>query len=170
MKISTLFYFFCISLFLMPLYAHAGEDSFTQKDRELLIRIDERMNQIEKRFVEFREDMNKRFEQVDKRFEQVDKRFEQVDKQFEQVDKRFETIKDLMIVIIGAFAAIVAVAIGFAIWDRRTMTRPFEYKTQEIEKNISCESNKIDRITAVLKELAKSDKKIAHALRTFSLL
>ena len=163
MKISTLFYFFCITLFLMPLYAHAGENSFTQKDRELLIRIDERMNQIEKRFVEFREDMNQRFKQVDKRFEQVDKRFE-------QVDKRFETLKDLMIAIIGAFAAIVAVAIGFAIWDRRTMTRPFEYKTQEIEKNISCESNKIDRITAVLKELAKSDKKIAHALRTFSLL
>ncbi len=44
-----------------------------------------------------RKDMNDRFEQVqeqmNRRFEQVDKRFEQVDKRFEQVDKRFESVQ-----------------------------------------------------------------------------
>ena len=45
------------------------------------------------RFEQVQEQMNRRFEQVDKRFEQVDKRFEQVDKRFEQVDKRFESVQ-----------------------------------------------------------------------------
>ncbi len=36
--------------------------------------------------------VDRRFEQVDARFEQVDKRFEQVDRRFEQVDKRFEQV------------------------------------------------------------------------------
>ena len=40
--------------------AAAGESPFTQEDRELLIRLDKRLNQIDKRF-----------EQVDKRFEFV---------------------------------------------------------------------------------------------------
>ena len=50
------------------------------------------MKQIDKRFEELRDDMNKRFEQVDKRFEQIDKRFEQIDRRFEQIDRRFEQI------------------------------------------------------------------------------
>jgi chromosome segregation ATPase len=71
--------------------------------RERMVRVEEELkNQRElmkqgfdltdKRFLEMRENMNRRFEQVDKRFEQVDKRFEQVDKHFEQVDKHFEQV------------------------------------------------------------------------------
>ena len=58
--------------------------------------IEKVLHQMDKRFEELREDMNRRFEQVDKRFEQVDKRFEQVDKRFEQVDKRFEELREDM--------------------------------------------------------------------------
>ena len=90
---------------------NAETDSFTQKDRELLIRFEERLNQ-----------MNKRFEQVDKRFEELrqdmNKRLaelrEDMKKHFEQIDKRFEVVQNLMMAIVGAFAAIVAVIIGFA--------------------------------------------------------
>ena len=42
-----------------------AEDGFTQKDRELLIELRVKMQEIDKRF-----------EQIDKRFDQVDKRFE----------------------------------------------------------------------------------------------
>ena len=66
-----------------------AQDGFTQKDRELLIRLAVKMEEIDKRF----EQVDKRFEQVDKRFEQVDKRFEQVNKRFEQVDKRFDELR-----------------------------------------------------------------------------
>ncbi len=178
---STIFVIPAVILaFLVPL-AHAGNDAFTQKDRELLIRLDERLDQIDKRFEqidkrfeqidkrfeELRQDMNKRFEQVDKRFEELrqdmNKRFEQIDKRFEQADKRFESLQTMMMAMVGAFAAIVAVTIGFAIWDRRTMAKPFEYKIQE-------NSRKIDEIVNVLKELGRHDERIATVLRSISLL
>ena len=58
-----------------------AQDGFTRQDRELLVELRVRL-----------EEMDKRFEQVDKRFEEfqagIDTRFEQVDKRFEQVDKR----------------------------------------------------------------------------------
>ncbi len=114
--------------------------------------------------------IDKRFEAIDKRFEQIDKRFAQMqhemDKRFDEVDKRFEMIIDLMTAIVGAFAAIVAVAIGFAIWDRRTMTRPFEDKIKKLEQD----TDKLRRLIDALKKLAKQDPKLAEVLRSFSLM
>jgi DNA repair exonuclease SbcCD ATPase subunit len=141
------------------------------------VRLDERLNQIDKRF----EQIDKRFEQVDKRFEQVDKRFEQVDKRlaelredmnkrFEQVDKRFESLQNIMMAIVGAFAAIVAVAIGFAIWDRRTMIRPFENTVKAMEKNIDSDTQKIDKVISALREYAKKDSTLSDILKACSLL
>ena len=153
--------------------ALAGGDSFTQKDRELLIRLDERLNQIDKRFEQMnkriddlREDMNKRFEQVDKRFEQIDKRFEQVNKRFEEQNKRFDTLQQLMIAIIAAFTAIVAVAIGFAIWDRSTMVR--KARDEAIER-IEKEGRLRDFIRA-LRAYAEKNSELAEILRSFNLL
>jgi len=159
------------------LSVNAGDDSFTQKDRELLIRIDERLNQVDKRF----EQVDKRFEQVDKRFEQMDKRFnelrqdmnkrfEQVDKRFEQVDKRFESLQNLMMAIIGAFAAIVAVTIGFAIWDRRTMIRPFEDKVKKMENDIVSDRKKLESLFEALRNYAEKHPDLADILKQFSIL
>jgi len=137
--------------------------SFTEKDRELLIRLDERLEQIDKRF-----------EQIDNRFEELrhdmDKRFEQVDKRFEQVDKRFETLTNLMICIVAAFAAIVAATMGFAIWDRRTMIRPFEDKVRKMDEDILKDRKRLDDFLDALRSYARTNKKLAEILRDFSLL
>ena len=61
---KVVFFLLSITCFLNVLSlssANAGADSFTQKDRELLIRLDVRLNQIEKRLEELRIDTNKRF-------------------------------------------------------------------------------------------------------------
>ncbi|MFO7761597.1 MAG: hypothetical protein R6V20_08315 [Desulfobia sp.] len=42
----------------------------------------------------------------------MEKRFEQIGNRFDQVDKRFEAQQNMMMAIVGAFAAIVAVTIG----------------------------------------------------------
>ena len=151
------------------------------KDTQFIIYyIDKRFEMVDKRFEMVMREMDKRFEQVDKRFEQVDKRFEQVDKRFEQVDKRFEQMNkrfeevnqrfemiiQLLMIIVGAFAGIVAVTIGFAIWDRRTMVRPFESKIKVMEDDI----NMLRRCLDVLRELSKHDSRLAEVLRSFSLL
>ncbi len=125
---------------------------------------------VDKKFEMMHREMDKRFEmmhrEIDKRFEQVDKRFEQVDKRFDEVNKKFEMIINLMMAIVGAFAAIGAVTIGFAIWDRRTMTRPFEDKVKKIQQD----TDKLNRLIEALRKLARHDPKLAEVLRSFSLL
>jgi len=139
-------------------------DSFTQADRERLVRMETTqtvfMQQIDKRL----EQVDKRIEQVDKRFEQVDKRFEQVDKRFEelrtdmnarfeQVDKRFEELRtdmnarfeqtaNMFYVLSVIFTTLFAAVFSFAWWDRRSVLitarkaakEVVEEKTQDIEK------------------------------------
>jgi hypothetical protein len=65
---------------------------------------------------------------------------------------------------VGAFAGVVAVTIGFAIWDRRTMIRPFETRMRELEEE------KVDRVIRSLRDLAQVDKNVADALRRHNLL
>ena len=115
---------FLIAGIVSPVWA---EDTFTQADRERLVRLeatlvvfmqqmDKRLEQVDKRFEELRSDMNSRFEQVDKRFEQVDKRFEQVDKRFEQMTNMFYTLSAI-------FTSLFTAVFGFAWWDRRSVLK-----------------------------------------------
>ena len=152
----TTFFLLLFCLFLVPLSVQAGNTSFTQQDRELLIRLDERLNQVDKRF-----------EQIDKRFEQVDKRFAELR---EDMNKRFEIMQDLMIAIIGAFAAVVAVTIVFAIWDRRTMIRPFEREVREINDSILQDRKRLETMLEALRRKAATDQELASILKNFSLM
>ncbi len=75
--------------------------------REFKTSVDRRFQQVDKRFEELREDMNKRFEQVDKRFEELR----------EDMNKRFDQLYTFLWIVTGIFSALVAVVIGFALWD-----------------------------------------------------
>jgi len=165
----------CLILVFMffPGLSFGGEGGFTQEDRERLIKLEATlqtfMEQTNKRFEELREDTNKRFtelrEDMNKRFEQVDKRFEQVDKRFEQVDKRFEEMMTFLKIIVGIFTTLVAVVIGFAYWDRRTIIRKAREETVEYLER----EGKVRRLIEALRELAKKDKELAEVLRSFGL-
>ncbi len=110
---------------------------------------------------------------------EMDKRFESMDRRFESMDKRFDQLINVVIAIISAFAGIVAVTIGFAIWDRRTMIRPFETKIKAMESQLSdvavrvaeeYDTEKLNRLIAAMKKCAGTNKEIADALRSFNLL
>ena len=132
-----------------------AEDGFTQKDRELLIELRVKMQEIDKRF-----------EQIDKRFDQVDKRFEQIDKRFDQVDKRFGDMFNFFYILAGIFTSLVAIVIGFAYWDRRTMLREAKKEAIDfIEKE-----GLLRRLLDALIELSKQDIKLAEALKRYNLL
>jgi len=126
-------------LFLSSAIPAVASDGFAKQDRELLLTLKVKM-------------------------EQIDKRFEQIDKRFEQIDKRFGEIMTFMWMLVVIFSSITAATIGFAIWDRRTMIRPFEDRIKKIEEE------KIDKTLSVLRFLAESDGKIAEALRRYNLL
>jgi len=142
-------------------------------DREIverLTRLEGSLKAIEQGQQAILREIDKRFEAVDKRFEAVDKRFEAVDKRFETMDARFGQMIDIMVGIILAFAGIVAVTIIFALWDRRTMIRPFENKIKQVEEDIAHNRAKLGKFLEVLRSLARTDDKLAEALRSFSLM
>ena len=132
-------------------YAQATQSSFTQADRERIIRIEEQLKAMQKL--------------MDTRFEAVDKRFEAVDKHFESLESRMNNMMLL-------FGGLVAAVIGFAIWDRRTMIRPFETKVKEMDIAIDQigQERTANKILTALRELAKKDTPLAEVLRTYNLL
>lgn len=119
----------------------AREVPFTQEDRDRLIRLETKL-------------------------EEIDKRFEQIDKRFEQIDKRFDDLKTFLWMITGIFTTIMVANIGFAYWDRRTIIKKAKEETiAEIEKE-----GKIRDMINALRELSKTDDKIAEVLKRFNLL
>jgi hypothetical protein len=112
---------------------------------------------------------------------EMDQRFESIDQRFESMEQRFDQLTNLLIAIISAFAGIVAVTIGFAIWDRRTMIRPFETKVRVLENRIedvadrcsnkgSPDNDRLNSLIGVMRKYAGSNKEVADAMRSFNLL
>jgi peptidoglycan hydrolase CwlO-like protein len=154
MKIAWPVLVFLILMLTLSSLSRA-QNGFTQKDRELLIRLDTKVTEMDKRFADLREDMNKRFEQVDKRFEQV--------------DKRFGEMMTYIGILAAIFAAITVGTISFALWDRRTMIRPFESKVADLDKKIMDNKDKYETLISALKEYADKNKKFADSIRQFNL-
>jgi hypothetical protein len=86
------------------------------------------------------------------------------------MNARFEQQHNTIMILIGVFATITAVTIGFALWDRRTMIRPFETKVKEIETNMDTLKTSNKNLIESLRELAKTDTKLAEVLKQFNLL
>ncbi len=122
--------------------ALAREIPYTLEDRERLIRVETKLDEMAKRF---------------------EQRFEQIDKRFEQVEKRFDQLLTLFLGIVGAFAAIVAVTISFAIWDRRTALAPALRMSRSLEE-------REERLERILREFAEKEPRLAEILRRLGLL
>ena len=132
------FFWVLILVFFLSTPAKAL-DGFTQKDRELLITLKVKV-------------------------EEIDKRFEQVDKRFEQFGKQIDQLFNFLWIFAVIFTSITVTTIGFAIWDRRSMIRPFETRVKELEEG------KIEKVISSLRTLAETDTKLAEALRRYNLL
>ncbi|QCQ20805.1 hypothetical protein [Desulfoglaeba alkanexedens] len=140
-------------LLSISLDVFAEEVPFTLEDRDRLIRVEVKLEDVDKRF----EQIDKRFEQIDKRFielrEDMNKRFDSIDKRFESIEKRFDQLVNIFIGIVAAFAGIVAVTIGFAIWDRRTALRPVLERSERWEMAVREYAKQEPRLAEVLKSL-----------------
>ncbi|HJW85710.1 MAG TPA: hypothetical protein VJ440_03670 [Candidatus Brocadiaceae bacterium] len=138
----------------------AGEVPFTLEDRDRLTRIEARLDSLE-------HGLGKRFDQVDIRFAELR---EDMNKRFEQVDKRFDQMFNFVWILATIFTAITVATIGFAVWDRRTMVRPFESKVKQIEARIEgVDKDTVNTIVRVLKEFAIMDVKMGDILKKFHL-
>jgi len=109
-------------------------------------------------------------EQLNKRIEDINKRIEDTNKRVEDVNKRIDDLMNFLWMLAGIFSAITAVTIGFALWDRRTMIRPFEDKVKSMEKDILENKEKVQKLIETLRELAKEDEKVARLLKHMNLM
>ncbi|MFN7065408.1 MAG: hypothetical protein ACK4OF_04600 [Aquificaceae bacterium] len=100
------------------------------------------------------------------RFDYIDRRFEDINRRFEDINKRFEDINKQLDRITAIFTALVVAVIGFAYWDRRTIIKKAkEETTSQIEKE-----GKLSDLIKALRELAKTEPKVAEVLKKFNLL
>ena len=151
-KSVIIFLLVVLTFFFQPNSLSAIETAPRITDREIieaLTRIEIRQNNLEKEIAQLRVDMNEQFRKIDK--------------QFDRMDKQFDRMVNIISAIVIAFFGIVAVTIGFALWDRRTMIRPFEAKIKELEQTDT-------KLINALKELAKDNKRLNEVLRNLGIL
>ncbi len=140
-----------IALFI-PSLALAIETTPRISDREIV----ERLTKLEEGQKRLNEGLKVILREMDKRFEAIDKRFEDMSAQFDRLAL--------------IFTGIMAATIGFAIWDRRTIMKPFEKKVKKIEDEIADNRPKLQALVDALRSLSKTDKRVADVLRSFNLL
>jgi hypothetical protein len=106
--------------------------SFGQTDRDLLLEIIKQQATNNAKIDALQKQMDVRFEGINQRFEGVNQRFDGLNQRFEAIDKRFDTTNMFIVGIMG----LLGVLIGVIFWDRRTVIKPIETKTDELQKEI----------------------------------
>ncbi|MBF0564817.1 MAG: hypothetical protein HQK89_06210 [Nitrospirae bacterium] len=148
----SLFILLFLLFFISTVPAAAGS-SFTQSDRDRMIRLETRVEDgfkaTNQRIDDMMADMNRRFEQVDKRFDQVDKHFDQV--------------TTFMFWCFGILFGGMGLLITLVIWDRRTAIAPAVHKTKEI-------GERTELVEKALREVALKNPDVKEALKHFGLM
>jgi len=94
----------------------------------------------------------------------------EMDKRFEAIDKQFSRLVHIFLGILGAFVTMFGGTIWFALWDRRTMIKPFEDRVRNIEGDIAENRSKLHSFIDAFRTLSKTDEKVAEVLKRFNLL
>jgi tetrahydromethanopterin S-methyltransferase subunit G len=99
---------------------------YTQADRERLLRVEVKLEELEKRmdtwFIKLEKRMDTKFEAVNGKFEAVNGKFEAVNGRFEQLEKRLDFTNNLIIALLVAIMGMTT----FIWWDRKTTLEPVE--------------------------------------------
>ena len=135
-------------------------------DREIV----ERLTRLE----EGQKNLDKRLSDMQAFNEQ---RFASIDQRFASIDQRFTDLQNTMLSLFGALIALIIALFGYIAWDRRTMFKPMIARLERIERDLERDlelghdqGSRLTRLVVMLREMAKTDPKIAEALRSCSLL
>ncbi len=99
---------FILNIFTLS-FAFAKDISFTQDDRDRLIRLETKV-------------------------EQMEKQFDQIDRRFDQIERRIERLENVIIWGFGLLFTTMIGLVGFVMWDRRTALAPAIRKNKELEE------------------------------------
>jgi DNA repair exonuclease SbcCD ATPase subunit len=136
-----------------------------------LKQINKRIDETNKRIDEVKEELNKRIDETNKRIDEVkvelNKRItevkEELNKRIDDTNKRIDKLIDIMIGITAVFGGLVVAMMGLVFWDRKTLIeKAGEKAVQKVESR--------SRLLLVLRELARTDERLAEVMRSFGLL
>jgi len=119
---------------------------FTLDDRDRIIRTEQNLESL-------RTEMKARFDGVNS---EMNSRFEAVNTRFENMDKRFDQLFNFLWAIIGIFSTMMISVFGFAFWDRKLSLAPMKREEEKIK--------------TVLRELSRSQPKLAEIMRQAGML
>ena len=142
---GKLFVHFLLAVFLLPGFAWAVEPAPALSDREIaerLTRLETGQETLRNDIEQLREDMNIQF------------------------DRQFQ----LTLALLAAFTVLMAGTISFAVWDRRTMIRPFERTVRTLEDNLNTTRHRGESLLEAFRALGQRDPAVADVLRQFHLL
>ena len=109
---------------------------------------------------QLREDMNRQTQQLRAEMGQLR----------EDMNLQFARQFRLTVALLSAFAALVAAIIGFALWDRRTMLRPFERSVRSLEEDLTTNRQRVEALLEAFRVLSQRDPAVANVLKQFNLL
>ena len=142
-----------ILIFISSLLIAKDSDFATKEDIKMLDKkidtVIELVKENNKVLIEMIKNNN---ENINKRFESVDKRFEDMNKRFEDMNDRFN---ELVLVMIAGFTLI----FGYLLKERSIIANKVK---DEIEPEILKKADKstLDKVIAILEDLAKKDKEV----------
>ena len=110
-----------------------------------------------------REDMNRQIQQLR---EDVNRQIQQLR---EDTNLQFDWQFRLTLALLGVFAALVAAIIGFALWDRRTMIRPFERTVNSLAGDLTTNRQRVEALLEAFRALGQRDPAVASVLKQFNL-
>ncbi len=158
--------FFITYLLVLPVLAGpawAVEAAPALTDREIverLTRLEEGLQGVRDAIQQLRVDIQQLREDMNRQNQQLR----------EDMDKQFARQFRLTLAVLGAFTVLVAAIIGFALWDRRTMIRPFERTVKSLDEDLSTNRQRVEALLEALRSLGQRDPEVASVLKQFNLL
>lgn len=158
------------TLVVLPAPGWAEDRAANAIDREIL----ERLGRMETRL----DGLNTRLVRVETRLDGLEDSIKQLREDFNtqnqrlredlnhQLDRHFQ----LILGILAAFTLMFVSILGFAIWDRRTLVRPFADKVKSLEDDLSTKGRRLDVILDALRSLGQRDERVAAILKRLNLL
>ncbi|MBF0317378.1 MAG: hypothetical protein HQL04_04315 [Nitrospirae bacterium] len=153
MKILLMFFGL---VFATAIAVDAADSSFTQADRDRMIRLEEGLKATNQR-------LDDNLKAINQRFDAVNQRFDAVNQRFDAVNQRIDDFRGVMYIMISVTVSGMIFIVGFALWDRRTILAPLTRTTRELEVLT-------EKLTLVMKEKAEKDPDLKEALKHAGLL
>ena len=171
---KRVFRLLCLSVLLFPALVSAVETAPRISDREIverLARMEAGIQSIRESIEQLRAETHASIKQLREDTHNAIQQLHAENVQLRaDMNAQFDRISNHMDVMLGVFAGLTAVTIGFAVWDRRTMVRPFESKIKSIEASLAGNTERLHALLEALRTAGTTDPNIAEVLRKFHLL